>query len=399
MTSKTRLFDLSPNFRVTQFFFAQSLSVGLANSFAGIWFGNLGLTPGQIGVINAAPVALLLLTTLFVGRLADRAADWRQVIIIGAVASAVFPLGLFWAQGFMPILLFWTAAVVAQWAIVPVADAAALRMARRTGGDFGKFRAWGTIGYLLVIFLAGYLIDAISIEIFLPLFLGLCLIRAAAAFGLPRLRAGQDAEHTPETMTNLRQTLQPWFLLPLLGWALIYSTHLVLNAFQGLLWSQQGLPTNVIGNLIGLGALAETAMFFGFRHIAKRVSALHMILAAALLSVIRWIAMSMEPGVEVLVLLQLLHSVTYALGFLACTNFIADGTSEDMAAQAQSLLVVLEQGLAIIVLLAFGWLAGLWGAAAYLASAGVAGLGGVFVLISMRLKGPRAVAPASSADD
>ncbi|MGJ8584282.1 MAG: MFS transporter [Marinosulfonomonas sp.] len=379
---------MSPNLRVTQFFFAQSLSVGLANSFAGIWFGDQGLTPGQIGVINAAPVVLLLLTTLFVGRLADRAADWRQVIIIGAAASAVFPIGLFWAQEFVPILLFWTLAVVAQWAIVPVADAAALRMARRSGGDFGKFRAWGTIGYLLVIFLAGYLIDAASIEIFLPLFVGLCLIRAAAAFGLPKMRDEPDAEQPRETMTNLKQTLQPWFLLPLLGWALIYSTHLVLNAFQGLLWSQQGLPTNVIGNLIGLGALAETAMFFGFRHLAKRISALHMILLAALMSVIRWSAMSMGPGVEVLVVLQLLHSVTYALGFLACTNFIADSTSEDMAAQGQSLLVVLEQGLAIFVLLGFGWLAGFWGAGAYLASAGIAGLGGIFILLAMRLKSP-----------
>lgn len=389
MKHQRPFWGMSPNLRVTQFFFAQSLSVGLANSFAGIWFGDLGLTPGQIGVINAAPVLLLLLTTLFVGRLADRASDWRQVIIIGAVASAVFPIGLFWAQGFVPILLFWTLAIVAQWAIVPVADAAALRMGRRTGDDFGKFRAWGTIGYLLVIFLAGYLLDAASIGIFLPLFVGLCLIRAFAAFGLPKMRDEQDAAPPPETMTSLKQTVQPWFMLPLLGWALIYSTHLVLNAFQGLLWSQQGLPTNVIGNLIGLGALAETAMFFGFWHLAKRVSALNMILLAAVISVIRWIAMSMGPGVEVLVVLQLLHSVTYALGFLACTNFIADSTSEGMAAQAQSLLVVLEQALAVFVLLSFGWLAGLWGNGAYLASAAIAGLGGILVIFSMRLHGRR----------
>jgi PPP family 3-phenylpropionic acid transporter len=153
----------------------------------------------------------------------------------------------------------------------------------------------------------------------------------------------------------------------------------VLNAFQGLLWAEQGIAANVIGLLIGLGAVAETVMFFAFRRFAARFAARDLILIAALVSVLRWVAMSFAPGVPVLVGLQLLHSVTYALGFLACTNFIADSTSEDIAAEAQSFLVVLEQGLAIFALLGFGWLAGMWGAGSYLGSAALALIGGVLV--------------------
>ena len=49
-------------------------------------------------MINALPVLIMLGLNLFVGRLADRAADWRQVIVAGALLSAAIPFGLFFAR-------------------------------------------------------------------------------------------------------------------------------------------------------------------------------------------------------------------------------------------------------------------------------------------------------------
>ena len=44
------------------------------------------------------------------------------------------------------------------------------------------------------------------------------------------------AEQVPATTgaTHLLQVAKPWFLLPLLGWAMVFATHLILNAFQSL---------------------------------------------------------------------------------------------------------------------------------------------------------------------
>ncbi len=64
--------------------------------------------PSEIGIINAAPVFALLLINLFVGRLADRASDWRQLIIILSLVAALFPLGLNFVTGFGGILVVWT---------------------------------------------------------------------------------------------------------------------------------------------------------------------------------------------------------------------------------------------------------------------------------------------------
>jgi PPP family 3-phenylpropionic acid transporter len=175
----------------------------------------------------------------------------------------------------------------------------------------------------------------------------------------------------------------------LVGWAMVFTTHLILSAFQSLLWKQQGISEDVIGVLIALGALSEAAMFFGFRRLAGRFSARSLMLLSAAVSAARWMAMSFSPGVEILFGLQLLHSVTFALGFMGCTNFIANWTSEDIAAEAQSFFVVLYQGMTVLALTAFGWLAGTWGAQAYLASAAFAAIGGLLVWISLRLREPR----------
>ena len=49
----------------------------------GPWLAHSGLDTGQIGLINAAPVLAMLLVSLLVRRLADRAPDWRQVVVLG----------------------------------------------------------------------------------------------------------------------------------------------------------------------------------------------------------------------------------------------------------------------------------------------------------------------------
>ncbi len=374
---------VTPERRVTAYYFVQAMSVGAVNGFAGIWFASKGLSAGQIGIVNAAPVVLVLLISLTVGRLADRASDWRRTIVVGAVLSGVFPIGLLAANGFWAIALVWTPAVTAQMVVLPVTDAASIRLSKRLGGDFGALYAWKTIGYLGVVFAAGFVLERFGVAAFLPLFIGLCLLRSVASFGLPRFRAPADGPPPPRHgARRLLQVLRPWFLLPLAAWSLVHSTHFVLNGFLGLLWADQGISADTIGLLIGLSGITETAMFFAFKRYVGRFSARRLILVSCLVAVVRWAGLALAPGVPVLVLLQLLHAFTYALGFLACTHFIAKWTSEDIAAEAQSFFVVMQLVTAIAAVTGFGWVAEVWGARAFLLPAALAALGAVLVLLA-----------------
>ncbi len=381
---------LSPERRTILFYLVLFMTAGAANAYGGIWFEARGLSASQISVINALPVFIMLTVNLVVGRMSDRASDWRQAIVIGALGAGLFPLGLFLGQGFWITLTFWTLAAVCHMAIIPVLDAAAMRMTARRGTDFGSMRAWGTIGYLLIIVGTGYLVSWLGPGAFLPFFVVLALLRAGMSLQLPRFRAAPGEAAPMMGARTMRQVMKPWFLLPLFGFAMIFGSHLILNAFQGLLWERQGIPLPTIGLLIALGGVSETLMFFGFRRLDGRWPARTMVLFSAIVTVLRWIVMAFAPGVPVLIALQSLHGITYGLGFMACINFIKNHTAEDIAAEAQSFFVVLQQGMAVVALLGFGQLVDLLGPRAYLASAVFAAAGAVCIWASLRLKPPEA---------
>jgi len=384
---------ISPEARAALYYFVSYTSSGAAVAYAGIWFSQQGLSAAEIGIVNALPVLIMLGLNLVVGRLADRAGDWRQVIVAGALLSAAIPFGLFFAHGFWGILVVWTCGALPVAAIAPVADAAALRLTQRNGTDFGVVRGWGTVGYMAFNFVPGILVSLLGAMIFVPLYVFLNFMRGVVALALPNFRrpatmptvAGVLA---PPTASKLGQVMQPWFLLPLIGSAIVFATHIILNAFAALLWQRQGISPAVIGPLIALGAFAEAATMFAWRRVGARFSARTVLLVSALASVVRWTAMGFSPPVYVLVFLQLLQSLTFALGYLGSVHFIAKWTGEDIAAEAQSLFVVLQQVATVIALAGFGWLVGIMGAYGYLVAAGFALLAAGLIAVSMRLRQP-----------
>jgi PPP family 3-phenylpropionic acid transporter len=303
----------------------------------------------------------------------------------------VIPIALFFVHGFLGILLVWTLAALPMAAIGPVADAAALRMTNRNGTDFGFIRAFGTVGYMVATVATGQIVTSFGGWIFLPLFVGLALFRSAVALQLPRFRAPKEAATLarPMVASRMREVMKPWFLLPLVGWSMVFATHLVLNSFQALLWKQQGLPDLAIALLIALGAASEATMMFVFKRFVGRFPARMVMLASAVISVLRWIAFGLSPDIALLVPLQLLHSLTFAMGYLGCVHFIANWTGEEIAAEAQSFFQVLQQVMAVIAVTAFGWLAGPFGVHAYFASAAFAAAGAVLIFVSMRLMAPK----------
>jgi PPP family 3-phenylpropionic acid transporter len=383
---------LSPELRATFFYFTQLMNNGAAVAYGGIWFIEKGIHPEQIATINSLPTFILLALNLVVGRLADRVSDWRQVIVWGSLISGVLPIGLFFVNEFWGILAVWTLSILPRAAVTPVADAATLRLTtrnRRMG--FGTIRAWGTVGYLVAIGATSLIVGRFGPQSFVPLFVTLALLRAFASLFLPKFRSpARQATLDFGVAKRLRDVMKLWFVLPLFGYAMVFGTHIILDAFSAILWKQQGIPETIIGPLIMEGALAEAVMMFLWSRIQFRMSARGLLLISCLVAAFRWAAMGLAPPVPVLVLLQTLHSITFALGFLGAVHFIARWTSEDIAAEGQAVYTVLQQAMAVLAVMGFGWLVPFMGIQSYFVAGAFAFIGGLIVAASLRLKPPEA---------
>ncbi|WP_423068205.1 MFS transporter [Devosia sp. CN2-171] len=387
---------VSPELRAAIYHFAVFGSTGVASVYFGIWLTNRGISPDEIGIINAAPLLLMLLVNQLVGRIADRMPDWRGVIIVLSLVAGAVPIALFFVSGFWGVLLVWTLSVMPAFALVPVVDAATLRMTQRRGTDFSAVRAWGTVGFMVTTGASGPLIAWLGDAAFVPIFVAFALLRALLSFQLPQFRAGEaDRKPVARGARRLREVLKPWFLLTLLGVATLYASHGVLGAFGALLWHEQGIAEGLIGPLVATMAAAEAAMMFVWGRLKLKVSARHIILFACIVAAFRWTAMAFSPPVWVLFGLQMLHSVTFAMGYLGGIYFLANWTSEDIAAEAQGFSYVLQQAMSVLVIVGMGWFVAVYGTLAWLFVAGFAVIGALCVLASLRLQ-PKSSHPVTT---
>jgi len=296
-------------------------------------------------------------------------------------------------------------------ASAPITDAASLDMTQRHGSDFARIRAMGSVGFVVGILLSGWIFDTFGMQWFLWVLLTVAVLRVLAALALPKFKARHSAPSlardssldrhlisNTDTDTNEKHKhlwfenvfsgmelfKQPGIFVVILGAALINASHSFQNIYSVLHWAEHGISTTWASLLWAIGVVAEVALMWKFKSLAKRVSARHCLLFACVTCAVRWFFTGLNPSLNALIFLQALHGITFGLTFLATVNFIARRVSSDHAAQAQSVLTTLTT-----LLMAMGtWMSGHFysslGGYSYWVMTVLALIGGGLVLISYR---------------
>ena len=395
MSSRLSRLD-TPELRASVYQFMVYVPGGVASVFLGIWLSEHGIPADQIGLINALPTLCLLLLNLIVGRIADKADDWRSALIVISLLSALAPLPLYFVSEFWGILLVWALCATSNGLVAPVIDAATVRMTRRNGTDFGAVRAWATVGYVFAAGGLGLLLNVLGPDAFVTLYVLTVVVRAALAFVLPRFRAPAPKLTLAHTAlggvaqpSRLRDSLQLCFVLPLLAFARVNSSNAVLGGFAALLWLENGVPNYFLGPLLGIAAVGEAILMFAWRRFGGRVTARNMILVCALAGLLRFTIMAFNPPVELLFFTQLLHAFSFGMGYFGVVHFIANWTNEANAAEAQGFANMLNMGAAMLALIVFGVLFENYGSYAFFFSTITSSLAVVCVLVSLRIRPPK----------
>ena len=338
----------------------------------------------------------MMLVNLFIGRLADKASDWKSAIVILALIAGAVPVGLFFVSGFWGILLIWTLCVVPAFSLTPITDTATLRMTLRNGTDFAFVRAWGTVGYMVTTLVAGPVIAIFGdggVPAAVPRVLGgarAVLAAAAAVPGRSRRRGegagGADGQAPARGAEAVVRAADPGACDAPVG-------SRGDQRLRGAALEAAGHPRGVHrppdrddgvrrgGDDVRLALHQDQSVGAAPDHLCRRGGRdavdHHGLRAAALAAVPRC---------------SCFHAITYAVAYFGGMQFIANWTSEDIAAEAQGFAFVLQQGISIVALVGFGWLVALYGPGAWFGAAGLALTGVVLTLISLRLQPVHAAA-------
>ena len=104
-------------------------------------------------VVTMFPLAALLAPTLW-GRIADRSSSRARVLGLAALGTAILTAALGMLEGFWQLAAGAAALAVFSTGVMPLAVSVTLaELGDAAMHRFGRIRAWGTVGFLILVVL------------------------------------------------------------------------------------------------------------------------------------------------------------------------------------------------------------------------------------------------------
>jgi len=385
MAASSRERDAADGFswRLATFYAAMFVFAGIVMPFFPVWLQAKGLDSRATGIVLAVPMLMRLVSVPLIARLADRWSAFRAALIAASVGSVLAYALLSQAAVFVPILLAVALASVATAPALPLTDAYALKGLGLRGRAYGPVRLWGSVAFVVANLGGGLVVDRIA-PIHIIWLLVAALVMVAAVSLVLRPLASDPSRSQRLDQPKRKLLLSPGFWVIAAAASLIQASHAVYYGFSVLDWRAKGLDATSIGGLWGLAVIAEIVLFAVSARLPKRLGPLGLVGFGACGACVRWGAMSLDPPLALLPLLQLLHAFSFGATHLGSIQLLARIAPDRQFATAQGdfstvVALVMAGGLALA-----GVLYADLGGRAYAAMALAAALGGGFVLLARR---------------
>jgi PPP family 3-phenylpropionic acid transporter len=374
--------------RISLFYWAIFLIIGLQTPFLPLWLDARGLSVTEISIAGALPLFIRIVATPIVAYLADRSGDHRRMVIMLAWSGLACTVLLSQSFHLWPIILLTTLMMLTTSSIMPLTETLAMRAVRAHGLDYGRMRLWGSISFIVATLIGGAAIERWTGSVVIWLIIGAVVMTALAAHVLPRPEGSAVAGPSRPRISRAdvaELITSPLFLLFLAAAGLVQAAHAVFYVYGVLHWRGLGLSATWTGVLWAIAVIAEIVLFARSGAVLKVLSPLGLIALGAIAAIVRWIAMAFDPPLAALIVLQILHALTFGATHLGTVHFIAQNIPAQRAGTAQALQASVTAGIAMggATLLA-GQLYGPFGAKAYLAMAVLGALGLLAALMAQR---------------
>lgn len=371
---------LSLALRLSFFYAAVFGTVGVSTPFFPVWLSSRGMDAAQIGLLLAVVSWVRVVTTPWLGGVAERMGERRRPMAVLAAVAMAASAAYWFADGFWGYLCVGIVAGVAHAAIMPLGENVTMSTAPAARLDYGHLRLWGSFAFILASAGGGWFLKGRPADVILWLIVSTMALTFVACCLLPEPRLPR----THARATPVRRLLgNRLFLLFVFSCGLLQASHAVVYGFGTLHWRASGLDDATIGWLWAEGVLAEVVLFALGAKVMGKLGPLRLLLLAGGAGVVRWLVTAVTADLDVLIAIQLLHGFTFGAAHLGAMYFIQRASPPGLSASAQSLYSAVGTGVVMgLALLLAGPLYGAFGGGAFAVMAlfSAAGMAGVWVL-------------------
>ena len=316
-------------------YFAYYLAIGCFMPYITLHYRQLGLSGGQIGLLTALPpLAIALLAPLW-GVITDVRGAHRLVLRAALALSAIAALGIAQLSTFGQIAGLVGLLAISASPVASLLEGYGVTIGERTGVGYGRLRLWGSLGYIMAAFGLGLLMRGSISRLFLVAYAVALAVACAATFGLPPLG---DRKVKPKTGGARRLLRRPAILVLLLTTYLMALSGSAIPNFLSIHIAALGGGTGQIGLANALAGTSEMPVLLFGAALASRLGSRRMIIMATLVYTLRHLGYSLAPGPSSILLLQLLHGLSFGANLVASVSLVHQLAGVQLAATGQGLL-------------------------------------------------------------
>jgi MFS transporter, PPP family, 3-phenylpropionic acid transporter len=353
------------------FYFASFGALGLHAPYFPLWLEAHGFRGVSMGVIAALSPALSLFGPPLIGLLSDARGARGSLLGAACALSASAMAGLCAAELFGSSRSFGVvfAAMLIYSACRSPLILLADRIAIEHGGNYGRQRLWGSVGYLLAVAAFGRWCPPGAWR-WLPGMVALALLAAfVVSLPLPRVRA---AALSPP-LTQARRLLgRPSFVVFLICSATFAASHSSYDLCGSLFFRDLGASGNTLGLLYATGVVAEIGLMAWGSASLRRVSPELLLACSYAGGALRWLLMSLLGSTELAFLLQPMHAISFGLVWLSSLEYVRRSSEPHTLGGAQGAFMAANALGGVLGLLIWGPLyASRGGALVFLFAAGL----------------------------
>jgi len=298
--------------QLSSFYWFYFATLGALIPFLGLYLESLGFNTAEIGELIAVVMGTKIIAPNMWGWLVDRGGCQRLLIIrLGALLSALFFVGFFINHQYWWLFIILLAFSFFWNAILPQFEALTLNHLGDDHHRYSLIRLWGSIGFIVTVFLLGWLFNHISIAN-LPWFILILLLGIfITTFFMPDKGCIHiDREHEP-----LRKLMAKPEIIALFGVCfLVQASHGPYYSFFSIYASEHDYSNSYIGLLWALGVMSEVVAFTLMPKWIQQFGLRKLLLFSLFTGSLRWIVIAFYIDVPwVLTLNQVLHASTFGI--------------------------------------------------------------------------------------
>ena len=292
--------------------------MGIFLPYFNLYCYHLNFSGFQIGTLSALRSVVMIMFTLIWSVLADRLQIRKPLYILCNFISTMIWAFFFFATDFKAMLVITIFYAVFYAPIISFLEAFTMDVLGQEKRSYGRLRVWGSMAFIITVIVLGRIIDLYSVEIIIALIFCGSLIQAAVSTKIPDVRIKKDASFTLQAKVLLKKRVGVFLFCAFL----MLVSHATYYGFFSIHLENMGYGNTFIGIAWALATISEVMVMIKSDWIFKRFSMENVLVFSFMVAALRWFAFFWAKSPPAILLLQMLHALTYGTFHVASILYI-----------------------------------------------------------------------------